>query len=269
MGMRINDDELMNDDDVSCWSISRWYSRQSGNTFCIFLVFMHIFDCSTKQKDPISSHSYSRGGLKATQLDRRRKKICSEALSSHYFCGKQCKGGLPAAAFLLLLEEHSRALPQQNWTRVPMISTWYYDLRMTTNPLIISKLAVPKFTDTAWILILMARLNMSCELLNYNFIAIVLCLLFAVPDNDLRLHPFFPNAYNRWYHGRSKEMDSDKKLPPLSTGRIGRATSKNGLHWVKDDVGSDSEDHEGVSLGLNKDSWWGFDTAHLVRRKRT
>lgn len=32
--------------------------------------------------------------------------------------------------------------------------------------------------------------------------------------------------YVMWYHGRSKAMDSDKSLPPLSTGRIGRATSK-------------------------------------------
>jgi hypothetical protein len=61
---------------------------------------------------------------------------------------------------------------------------------------------------------------------------------------------------------RSKELDADKTLPPLSTGRIGRATSRNGLHWVKDTKGSRSEDMEGVSMGLNKESWWGFDTAH-------
>lgn len=57
-------------------------------------------------------------------------------------------------------------------------------------------------------------------------------------------------------------MDSDKTLPALSTGRIGRATSRNGLHWVKDTKGSESEDINGVSIGLNKESWWGFDTAH-------
>jgi len=51
---------------------------------------------------------------------------------------------------------------------------------------------------------------------------------------------------------RSKELDADKSLPPLSTGRIGRATSRNGLHWVKDTTGSASEDITGVSLGLNK-----------------
>ena len=61
---------------------------------------------------------------------------------------------------------------------------------------------------------------------------------------------------------RSKELNADKTLPPLSTGRIGRATSRNGLHWVKDTIGSRSEDIPGVSMGLNKESWWGFDTAH-------
>jgi predicted GH43/DUF377 family glycosyl hydrolase len=67
----------------------------------------------------------------------------------------------------------------------------------------------------------------------------------------------------RWYHGRNVEFDSDNKLPPISTGRIGRATSRNGLHWVREEVGSASEDIPGVSLGLNKESWWGFDTAHV------
>lgn len=68
-----------------------------------------------------------------------------------------------------------------------------------------------------------------------------------------------------WYHGRSMEMhnnNDDNKLPPLSTGRIGRATSRNGLIWQKDTIGSVSEDIPGVSLGLNKDAWWSFDVAH-------
>mmetsp|Transcript_2159 Transcript_2159/g.2994 ORF Transcript_2159/g.2994 Transcript_2159/m.2994 type:complete len:451 (-) Transcript_2159:167-1519(-) len=73
--------------------------------------------------------------------------------------------------------------------------------------------------------------------------------------------------YVMWYHGRSKELDDqfDNKLPPLSTGRIGRATSRNGLVWEKDTVGSISAaaDIEGVSMGLNKEEWWGFDTTHV------
>lgn len=69
--------------------------------------------------------------------------------------------------------------------------------------------------------------------------------------------------YVMWYHGRSVKQDQDKTLPPLSTGRIGRATSKNGLMFVKDRKGSSSEDVEGVAVGLNQESWWGFDTAHV------
>lgn len=69
--------------------------------------------------------------------------------------------------------------------------------------------------------------------------------------------------YVMWYHGRTKEMNEDSSLPPLSTGRIGRATSRNGLHWEKDRKGSASEDISGVALGLNQESWWGFDTTHV------
>jgi hypothetical protein len=77
----------------------------------------------------------------------------------------------------------------------------------------------------------------------------------------------FPESgteYIMWYHGRSKEMDdAGSALPPLSTGRIGRAVSKNGLIWEKQLTGSFSEDAPDVNLGLNKESWWGFDTAHV------
>lgn len=73
--------------------------------------------------------------------------------------------------------------------------------------------------------------------------------------------------YVMWYHGRSTEMKESKILPPLSTGRIGRAFSKNGLHWEKstsEPLGASlAEDMDGVSLGLNKDEWWSFDTAHV------
>ena len=79
---------------------------------------------------------------------------------------------------------------------------------------------------------------------------------------SLDTDPESKTEYVMWYHGRSGALDADKTLPPLSTGRIGRATSLNGLHWVKDTTGSDSEDIKGVSLGLNKESWWGFDTEH-------
>lgn len=75
--------------------------------------------------------------------------------------------------------------------------------------------------------------------------------------------------YVMWYHARSATFDeeSDNSVPPLSTGRIGRAFSQNGLHWEKSTTeplgASLAEDMDGVSLGLNKDSWWSFDTAHV------
>jgi len=77
-----------------------------------------------------------------------------------------------------------------------------------------------------------------------------------------------------WYHGRSSQ-DGDgageggqgggegAPLPPLSTGRIGRATSRNGLAW-KREKGSVSEDgSDEVVLGKNQEDWWSFDTAHV------
>jgi len=71
------------------------------------------------------------------------------------------------------------------------------------------------------------------------------------------------SQYVMWYHGRNHDFDNDNKLPPLSTGRIGRAVSRNGLHWERTIEASESEDMTGVSLGLNNESWWGFDTAHV------
>jgi len=66
-----------------------------------------------------------------------------------------------------------------------------------------------------------------------------------------------------WYHARDETLNNANSLPPLSTGRIGRATSRNGLIWQRDEDGSNDVDKEGTSLGLNTDSWWGFDTAHV------
>jgi len=71
------------------------------------------------------------------------------------------------------------------------------------------------------------------------------------------------SEYIMWYHARDPNLEGDDTLPPLSTGRIGRATSRNGLIWERDEVGSIDTDKEGTSFGLNTDSWWGFDTAHL------
>ena len=72
------------------------------------------------------------------------------------------------------------------------------------------------------------------------------------------------SEYVMWYHARSMTANpSNQNLAPLSTGRIGVAYSRNGLHWERYETGSLSEDMAGVSLGLYTESWWGFDTAHV------
>lgn len=72
------------------------------------------------------------------------------------------------------------------------------------------------------------------------------------------------SEYVLWYHGRCHSLnDPGNALPPLSTGRIGRATSRDGLSWEKCPLGSGSETQIGVSLGLNTEDWWKFDTAHV------
>jgi predicted GH43/DUF377 family glycosyl hydrolase len=76
----------------------------------------------------------------------------------------------------------------------------------------------------------------------------------------------FGAEYVLWYHGRNHDlMTQHPQLPPLSTGRIGRATSNNGLIWEKSGTAtsSASEDRSDVCLGLNKESWWSFDTTHV------
>jgi len=72
--------------------------------------------------------------------------------------------------------------------------------------------------------------------------------------------------YWMWYHGRSVLDAESKNLAPLSTGRVGLAFSRNGLHWVRqsENLGTSSEENmRGVTFGKNVDSWWSFDTAHV------
>ena len=71
-----------------------------------------------------------------------------------------------------------------------------------------------------------------------------------------------------WYHGRCQDLNQpDKNLPPLSTGRIGRATSRNGVVWTKCPLGSGDEAHSppGVSLGLNSLALLSFVTLKLAK----
>jgi len=115
------------------------------------------------------------------------------------------------------------------------------------------------------------RLNLSVEEIGNNVV--------LAPSNDEdafdslkigspRVHRYSREGgegseYVMWYHGRNNELNAKGDTPPLSTGRIGKAVSRNGLHWEKDTQGSLSEDKTDVTLGLNKESWWGFDTGHV------
>lgn len=49
------------------------------------------------------------------------------------------------------------------------------------------------------------------------------------------------------------------KYPNTKTGRIGRATSRDGLVWKK----TDGPEEQGSVLDVNQDAWWGFDTSHV------
>jgi hypothetical protein len=60
------------------------------------------------------------------------------------------------------------------------------------------------------------------------------------------------------FHGRDADFDPDKEIADLSTGRIGLATSNDGLEW-KIKAGNE---HKGCVLDVSKE-WWTFDTAHV------
>jgi len=60
-----------------------------------------------------------------------------------------------------------------------------------------------------------------------------------------------------WFSARDGGID--EKIVKLSTGRIYKAVSKDGMTWKPEEgVGEN-----GASLDPNTDEWWGFDTAHL------
>lgn len=64
--------------------------------------------------------------------------------------------------------------------------------------------------------------------------------------------------WTMWFHGRGGGQAPDAKLPPISTGRIGMARSKDGLTWERvRGIG------EGGSVLAESDDWWTYDTAHV------
>ena len=66
-------------------------------------------------------------------------------------------------------------------------------------------------------------------------------------------------AYTLFYHYRPLEDKDDPELPPLSTGRIGRATSPDGLEW---EVQHDGLGEGGSSVSKAED-WFQHDCGHV------
>jgi len=60
-----------------------------------------------------------------------------------------------------------------------------------------------------------------------------------------------------WFQGR--DDDIAEEVVSLSTGRIFRATSNDGLRWEIEK----GQQTNGASLDVDTDAWWGFDTAHV------
>lgn len=68
------------------------------------------------------------------------------------------------------------------------------------------------------------------------------------------------DRYVMWYQGRDKTIEPE--VVPLSTGRIWKAESSDGITW-KAALGADALGGAGgAAFGL-ADDWWGFDTAHV------
>jgi len=65
--------------------------------------------------------------------------------------------------------------------------------------------------------------------------------------------------WSMWFHARDSGIDANLASSALGTGRVHKASSKDGLVWVPDEgLGVN-----GCALDVNTDEWWGFDAAHL------
>ena len=60
-----------------------------------------------------------------------------------------------------------------------------------------------------------------------------------------------------WFQGRDEEIEDE--VVSLSTGRIYKASSPDGLKWTLE-AGPGTRQ---ASLDVNEEEWWGFDTAHV------
>ena len=63
-----------------------------------------------------------------------------------------------------------------------------------------------------------------------------------------------------FYHYRPTEDADNKELPPLSTGRVARATSDDGLTWTQK---TDGIDAGGSTVAANTEDWYWFDSGHV------
>jgi len=75
-----------------------------------------------------------------------------------------------------------------------------------------------------------------------------------------RVVPAEGGGYTLWYHYRPLEDAANPELPPLSTGRVARATSEDGLEFTPraDGLGAG-----GSTLSANTDDWFWFDSGHV------
>ena len=67
-------------------------------------------------------------------------------------------------------------------------------------------------------------------------------------------------GYTMFYHYRPVADAENAELPPLSTGRVGRATSRDGFAWERQ---SDGLGAGGSVVSANTDDWYWFDSGHV------
>jgi hypothetical protein len=62
-----------------------------------------------------------------------------------------------------------------------------------------------------------------------------------------------------WFHASDDGIEDHLVAKQLGTGRIHKASSKDGLVWTQDEgLGVN-----GCAIDVNTEEWWGFDAAHL------
>ena len=101
----------------------------------------------------------------------------------------------------------------------------------------------------------------------FNFSLFVVCSIMQCLLLGVRIYirRYFSSLFHSmhmtnqvmWFQGRDDGID--KEVVSLSTGRIYKATSEDGLKWTLESGPGACES----SLDVNEEEWWSFDTAHL------